>query len=246
MVILRIKIVGCVIIQQEPGPPQKSEVFCVMVVFFGKHDEIQPEVILWLHGISGRNWTSLPRCCFSHGRIWNRSMWKSRAWGGTLLRPICWHTSVMPQLRTPTWKNEKRKGWSSMWQHMTRLWQKKKAPAATNLEVALLLLQKEGSAGVACRMEGTLTEVSAGQTGSNMLCNLHAEITPLQLKASEYPEDPLEQRNLSVTYSSTVTSVGSVRVFIAFSTQPRLCRQKIKLQLDAPVISPSGPLCPWH
>lgn len=117
---------------------------------------------------------------------------------------------------------------------------KKKAPAATNLEVALLLLQKEGSTGVACRMEGTLTEVSAGQTGSNMLCNLHAEITPLQLKASEYPEDPLEQRNLSVTYSSTVTSVGSVRVFIAFSTQPRLCRQKIKLQLDAPVINPSG------
>lgn len=101
-----------------------------MVVFFGKHDEIQPEVILWLHGISGRNWTSLPRCCFSHGRIWNRSMWKSRAWGGTLLRPICWHTSVMPQLRTPTWKNEKRKGWSSVWQHMTRLWQKKKSTSS--------------------------------------------------------------------------------------------------------------------
>lgn len=60
---------------------------------------------------SGRNWISLPRCCFSHGIILNRSMWKSRASGGGLLllylpRAELWpdrsQTSMMPQLTTPT------------------------------------------------------------------------------------------------------------------------------------------------
>lgn len=60
---------------------------------------------------SGRNWISSPRCSFSHGIILNRSTWKSRALGGgfsLLYLPRSKlgldesHTSVMPQLRTPT------------------------------------------------------------------------------------------------------------------------------------------------
>lgn len=54
-----------------------------------------------------------------------------------------------------------------------------------------------------------------------------AEFRPLQAIASWYPEDPLEQRNLSGTYSSKVTSVGSLSVCLAFSTQLCLCRQQI-------------------
>lgn len=51
------------------------------------------------------------------------------------------------------------------------------------------------------------------------------ESRPLQVTASWYPDEPPEQRNLSGTYSSRVTSVGSVSVCLAFSTQAGLCRQ---------------------
>lgn len=60
---------------------------------------------------SGRNWISSPRCCFSHGIILNRSIWKSRALGGGFLLLYLpraklgldvSHTSVIPQLKTPT------------------------------------------------------------------------------------------------------------------------------------------------
>lgn len=48
---------------------------------------------------------------------------------------------------------------------------------------------------------------------------------PLQETASLYPEDPPEQRNLSLTYSSKGTSVGSLSTSLALSTQLCLCRQ---------------------
>lgn len=52
-----------------------------------------------------------------------------------------------------------------------------------------------------------------------------SESRPLQLTASLCSKEPPEQRNLSGTYSSRVTSVGPVSVCLAFSTQAGLCRQ---------------------
>lgn len=54
----------------------------------------------------------------------------------------------------------------------------------------------------------------------------HAQFRPLQAWASWYPTDPPEQRNLSGTYSSRVTSVGSLSVSLAFSTQLCLCKKQ--------------------
>lgn len=115
--IKNISILQVSLLQHDYGIPFENKVleisfeFCMPLLWFNPKRSRIDWLIDYSQSNSGRNWISAPRCCFSHGIILNRSMWKSRASGGglsLLYRLISGllrsHTLMVPKLTTPTWR----------------------------------------------------------------------------------------------------------------------------------------------